>query len=224
MTKQSKQKFLLAGAVFLLFAVYTVLVRTVDVKVFLEDMTVGFSSVNIAVFEGLGGYHEWLYDFSEFLIYPMILSALCFGAFGAYQLWTRKSFWKVDADIVMLGIFYILIVVFYVFFGFFNVNYRPILIGGNREISYPSSHTFVIVAATGAIMMQANRRLGNERTQKTVFAAGGVYIAGSVLLRFLSGAHWFTDIFGGLILGGALLLLYDAGLSLIHPKGKEEIL
>ena len=221
MAEKSKQKFLLAGAAFLLFAVYTVLVRTVDVKVFLEDMTVGFFSVNTAVFDTFGGFHEWLYDFSEFLIYPMILSALCFGAFGAYQLWTRKSFWKVDADIVMLGIFYILIVVFYVFFGFFNVNCRPILIDGNREISYPSSHTFVIVAATGAIMMQANRRLGNEKTRKAVFAAGGVYIVGSVLLRFLSGAHWLSDIFGGLILGTALLLLYDAGLSLIRPKGKE---
>ena len=218
MAKKSKQKFLFAGAAFLLFVVYTVLVRTMDVKVFLDDMTVGFYSVNAAVFDMFGGFHEWLYDFSEFLIYPMILSALCFGAFGAYQLWTRKSFWKVDADIVMLGIFYILIVVFYVFFGFFNVNCRPVLIGGNREISYPSSHTFVIVAATGAIMMQANRRLKNEKTRKAVFTAGGVYIVGSVLLRFLSGAHWLSDIFGGLILGAALILLYDAGLSLIHKK------
>ena len=42
-----------------------------------------------------------------------------------------------------------------------------------------------------------------------------------VLTRFLSGAHWFTDIVGSLLLGAALVSLFTSVLNTVNYKKKR---
>ena len=46
------------------------------------------------------------------------------------------------------------------------------------------------------------------RYVKPVSAAGILLAAITVLLRFLSGVHWFTDILGGILISASLLFLF----------------
>ena len=57
----------------------------------------------------------------------------------------RKSLLKVDYDIILLGVYYILIILAYLMFEIIPINYRPILINGVMESSYPSSTTLLVL-------------------------------------------------------------------------------
>ena len=45
--------------------------------------------------------------------------------------------------------------------------------------------------------------------------------AATVALRALSGVHWLTDILGGVLLAGALLLFYLGGIAWLTSKKKN---
>jgi undecaprenyl-diphosphatase len=55
--------------------------------------------------------------------------------------------------------------------------------------------------------MQLETRLP-FRFVKPVSAAGILLAAITVLFRFLSGVHWFTDILGGILISASLLFLF----------------
>ena len=64
---------------------------------------------------------------------------------GLGQWIRRKSLRKVDFTILALGIFYIATAAAFLFFENHVINYRPLLIGGNLEASYPSSTTLLAI-------------------------------------------------------------------------------
>ena len=68
--------------------------------------------------------------------------------FVGFIVWTiliqRKSLFKVDYDILVLGIYYIIVIFGYLIFEMIPINYRPILIDGFMEASYPSSTTRLV--------------------------------------------------------------------------------
>ena len=70
-----------------------------------------------------------------------IIICMCFGVLGLVQLIKRRSILRVDPDILLLGIYYVLVIACYLIFEMIPINYRPILINGNLEASYPSSTT-----------------------------------------------------------------------------------
>ena len=109
-----KKKLLYTGIVFLaLFAVWTVLVQTVDVRPAGQTgKMVGFGAINLR-FHQLTGVHMWIYTATDWLgLVPMAV-CLLFGMAGLKQLLQRKSLLQVDPDLILLGIYYMLVIAGY---------------------------------------------------------------------------------------------------------------
>ena len=130
---------------FLTFIVFTVLVSTVDVRfIGPANSKVGLASVNEAFFKTFKG-NDTLYLLTEILGYLTFLIIGAFAVLGVYQLIKGKSLKKVDVKIIALGVFYVVVLIFYVLFEVLVINYRPVLVEGELEASYPSSHTVLSI-------------------------------------------------------------------------------
>lgn len=105
----------------------------------------GFAAVNGA-FHNLTGVHWTLYTITDWLGLVPIGTALGFAVLGLVQLIQRKALRKVDRSILALGGFYLAVMAFYVLFEKAVVNYRPVLIEGVLEASYPSSTTMLALS------------------------------------------------------------------------------
>ncbi|MCQ2422576.1 MAG: phosphatase PAP2 family protein [Lachnospiraceae bacterium] len=199
------------------FILFTVLVKTVDVKpIGRQGTDVGMATVN-EWFNGLTAYHETLYKVTEYVGYLAFAVIGAFGLLGLKQLIERRSLIKVDRDILLLGGFYVVVLACYVLFEKLVINYRPIYAGEEElEASYPSSHTLLFVAVmTTAVMQLIVRARGTvyEKVMMCLFTAAGLFM---VVGRAFCGVHWLTDILGGMLLAAALVSVYAA---LAFPDG-----
>ncbi|MBE6903055.1 MAG: phosphatase PAP2 family protein [Ruminococcaceae bacterium] len=198
------------AAVFLLaaFVLWTVLIRLVDVKAIGPmESSVGFATLN-AFFHKLTGVNMTLYIITDWLGLVPVFVAFGFAAFGLIQWIKRKSLLKVDYSIFVLGAFYIATITAYLFFESFVVNYRPILIDGFLEASYPSSTTLLVMCVMPTAVMQLNGRIKNKTARKCITIAITAFIAFMVVGRLISGVHWLSDIIGGILLSTGLVNLY----------------
>ena len=96
----------------------------------------------------------------------------------------------------------------YIFFEMFVVNYRPILINGILEASYPSSTTMLVMCVMPTAIMQFNSRIKNDGIKKCVNILITAFVAFMVIGRLFSGVHWFSDIIGGVLLSSGLVMMY----------------
>jgi len=194
------------------FAIFTLLIMTVDLQpIGPEGTYVGFATINGAV-ERKIGYNNTLYLITEFVGNLVVGTAFYFTAVGAIQLFTRKSFLKVDPQLYVIGGMYILALLLYLVFDKLGVNYRPHISGGEEllEPSYPSSHTLLCLTFAPAGVILAPRYIKHRRVLfafETTVSALALFV---IIGRMLSGAHWFTDIVGSVLLGGGLIALYYA--------------
>ncbi len=221
--KANGKKGLCAGiALVLLFILWTVLIQCVDVRPEGQNGTnIGMSGMNLR-FHDATGVHMGLYTVTDWLGLVPIVVCLCFGCLGLAQLIRRKSLKKVDADIILLGAYYILVILFYLFFEMVPINYRPILLDGAVEASYPSSTELLVLSVMPTLAFQVNRRCGNAAVKRAVFAAVALFSAFMVIARLVSGVHWLTDIIGGVLLSAGLYLLYRSAVLLSDRKKEEK--
>ncbi len=204
----NRRSLALGAALLLLFVVFTILVAKVDVAPIGADGTdVGFSGINKSINGFLGG-NKTVYKISEILGLLTWGVVAFFGLLGLSQLVKRKSLLKVDRDIIALGCGYAVMLLCYIIFDKFIINYRPATAGGELEASYPSSHTLMLVFVMATAVMQLLHRMKKGSLRTALIAACIVVAAIVTLGRLIGGVHWFTDIIGGLLLAAALAALY----------------
>ena len=190
------------------FVLWTVAICFVDVRAIgPQGSSVGFAGINGLV-HNLTGVHWGLYSITDWLGLVPLFVCMGFGILGLVQWIKRKSICKVDHDILILGGFYIITIAAYLFFENVVINYRPVLINGYLEASYPSSTTLLVMCVMPTAVMQFNSRIKNKVLRNIVVVTIIAFIAFMVIGRLISGVHWFTDIVGGALLSTGLVMMY----------------
>ena len=203
---KKKRNFLSSAFLIILAVVFTIIVKVIDVRqIGVNESSIGVASVNQVVFKTIGVNMFW-YHITDWLGLVPIFIAMFYAFIGFMQLIKSKNIFKVDKEIIILGLFYIVVISLYVFFEKFIVNYRPILMNGFLEASYPSSHTLMTICLCGSSII-VNKKLFNNKIAKFMNILSLVVILITVIGRLLSGVHWFTDIIGGIFISMALLML-----------------
>ena len=205
-----KRKIGIALGLLAAFALWTLAVKTVDVQsIGPGGSVVGFATVN-GWFHSLTGVHMTLYTITDWLGLVPVAFGFGFAILGLVQWIRRRSICLVDHSILVLGIFYIVTLAVYLLFEEWVINYRPVLIEGFLEASYPSSTTLLVLCVMPTARLQLRCRVQNLILRRIVCVAITGFIVFMVVGRLLSGVHWLTDILGGILLASGLVMLYDA--------------
>lgn len=192
------------------FAVWTALIKRVDVQYIGPMKTaVGFATIN-GWFHKLTGVHMWLYTVTDWLGLIPVFVCLMFGGIGFVQLMQRKKLLKVDRDILLLGIYYLLVIFGYLIFEMIPINYRPTLIEGRLEASYPSSTTLLVLSVMPTLVFQTRRRLKNRKAKRIIDIMTVIFSLFMIIGRLVSGVHWLTDIIGSVLVSAGLFCIYRA--------------
>lgn len=220
MKQNGKRELFLGIILTTAFVVWTTLILVVDVKPVGQNGTnIGFSTFNLW-FHQLTGVHMNIYVITDWLGLVPVFVCILFGLIGMVQLIQRKSLFKVDYDILVLGVYYVVVIMGYLIFEMIPINYRPILINGVMEASYPSSTTLLVLSVMPTLVFQVNRRVKHILIQKVISVSTILFSTFMVIGRLISGVHWFTDIAGGILLSAGLFYIYKAVIML---NCKEEI-
>lgn len=215
----NKRKIFCALGFLMAFGVWTAILCMADVRAIgPRESKVGLAHINQFV-HGITGVHFSLYILTDWLGLVPVFVGFGFAVFGLSQWIQRKSIRKVDGDILLLGGFYLVMLAAYLFFEAHPVNYRPVLIEGFLEASYPSSTTLLVLCVMPAAMMQWKARIASAPLRKAVIAAAMAFTAFTVGGRLLSGVHWLSDIVGGALLSAGLVQVYAA---LAFPEKRKE--
>ncbi len=192
------------------FVLWTVLVRFVDVQAIGPCGTeVGFATLN-GWFHGVTGVNMTLYTVTDWLGLVPIAVAFGFGILGLAQWITRRSLRAVDRSILVLGGFYIAVMAAYLLFETIVINYRPVLIDGYLEASYPSSTTMLVLCVMPTAIPQCHARIGHRGLRLVAVCVMAAFAAFMVIGRLISGVHWLTDIIGGALLSAGLVTVHTA--------------
>ena len=210
MEKKNRRLFWVGVGLLAVFVLWTVLIRFVDVEAIgPRQSSVGFATLNGYIHD-LTGVNMSLYIITDWLGLVPIGVAFGFAVLGIVQCIKRKSLLKVDRSILTLGGFYIVVMAVYILFEIVVINYRPTLIDGYLEASYPSSTTILVMCVMLTAMMQLRTRIKNDLFRRCVMLTITVFITFMVIGRLVSGVHWITDIIGGALLSAAIVLMYYA--------------
>ena len=212
--KRIRKSFMASMCLLAAFVLWTIAICFVDVRAIgPQGSTVGFVGINSFV-HNLTGVHWGLYNIRDWRGLVPIFVCTGFGILGLTQWIKRKSICKVDYDTLILGGFYIVTIAAYLFFESVVINYRPVLINGYLEVSYPSSTTMLVMCVMPTAIMQFGSRIKNKVLRNIVSVTIIAFIAFMVIGRLLSGVHWLTDIVGGALLSAGLVMMYYAVSSL----------
>ena len=207
--KNNSKRELMSGLVLLAgFIVWTILIQYIDVqRVGPKETEVGLATLNVW-FHQMTGVHMLIYTITDWLGLVPVIICMCFGVLGFVQLVKRKSLLKVDPDIILLGAYYVMVILGYLLFEMVPINYRPVLIDGNLEASYPSSTTLLVLSVMPTLKFQVDRRVASAILRKATTAFVTAFSAFMVIGRLISGVHWATDIIGSVFLSSGLFMVY----------------
>lgn len=212
-----KRNFLISGILLLIAITFTILVKVVDVKqIGVNNSSIGFATLNQFIFETTGVNMIW-YHITDWLGLIPVFMAIVYAFIGLIQFIKRRSIFKVDKEIILLGLYYIIVIALYVFFEKVIINYRPILMNGFLEASYPSSHTLMTICICGSSIL-INKKLFNNKITKVINYLSIIIITITVVGRLISGVHWFTDIIGCILISSGLLMTFYSLLSIINKE------
>ena len=220
--KGNGRKELMRGmALLAAFVLWTVLIQVVDVQsAGPNGSKVGFATFNVW-FHRLTGVHMPVYTITDWLGLVPIVICLCFGGLGLVQWIRRRSLLKVDSDILLLGAYYIVVILGYLIFEMIPINYRPVLIDGMLEASYPSSTTLLVLSVMPTLKLQVDRRCKRPSLRRVTAAFAAAFSAFMVVGRLISGVHWATDILGAILLSAGLFICYRSAVILADGGNRD---
>ena len=212
------KKCLISSIVFaVLFVVLTVLLLTVDRKnTGVSDTFLGLFTINVSVFKAIGSSEifDKLTDLFLLIAFLVVILEL---VIACVQLVKRKNFLKIDKSLVFYNVMLFVVVVLYVLFDLFPVNFRPLGV----EPSYPSTHVLVSVSILISSLFISSEFIKNAKLNKT-FKICAICVAGlSTVLRLFAGVHYLTDIIGGLLLGLAISFVLGYVVNLLREKNNK---
>ena len=191
-----------------MFMLWTMLIQTIDVQPVGQNGTdIGFASLNVWFHEWTG-VHMFIYTLTDWLGLVPVFICMIFGNVGLVQLIRQRSLLKVDRDIIILGVYYIIVILGYLIFEMIPINYRPIPIEGRMEASYPSSTTLLVVSVMPTLWFQVKHRIRNKSVRNVLLTFTVLFAAFMVIGRTVAGVHWLTDIIGSLLLSFGLYFIY----------------
>jgi undecaprenyl-diphosphatase len=220
--KKINKNIFIGGGLFVLFAIFTCLVKFVDVKAIGPlGSKVGLAGLNeLFMVKTTSSVWDLVCDAIMVLA---IASALVFVTIGVIQLIKRKSLKKVDKNIYVLAGLYAVVVIVYVLFELVVINYRPVLENGELAASYPSSHVLISMVLVLSSLIQARKYLKNNKKLLVLCdIIASVLVVALVAGRMLSGVHWITDIIASLLISGALIYIYKAVLEIVEKNNTKD--
>ena len=170
---------------------------------------IGFATFN-CWFHSLTGVNMTIYSITDWMGLIPLVVCLIFACIGLIQLIKRRNLFKVDTDILILGVYYVIVILAYFIFEMIPINYRPILINGIMEASYPSSTTLLVLCVMPALIEQIQRRISSSGLKIIITILAITFSAFMVIGRLISGVHWFSDIVGGVLFSAGLFTVYKA--------------
>ena len=204
-----KRKYWLTIILGVMAVLLTVSLLFVDKKaVGPNGSEVGFAGLNTAVAGNITPSKTWD-KISDVLIAGIVASGAIFAVMGLVQWIGRKSFKKVDWNIKMLGVVYVVLALLYVVFEkLIVINHRPLLVNEALEVSFPSTHTLIAVTLALTVVLTLKDYIKNKKV-RVALTCGLVLLAIITAMgRILAGMHWTTDVLGGLLYGATLVSLY----------------
>ena len=222
---KKKYVFLIISLFLLIISIlYIIVIKNVDVRTIGPNNTsVGLSTINES-FHKVFGYNDVLYKLTKYLGVVPILLVVMYALIGLYELTQKKSLFKVNKKLILLGCFYVVVLLVYILFEKLAINYRPVIIDGELEASFPSSHTILALCFCGSSLLTSKYFITNLKTKKYIDIISLIVMILIVVGRTLSGVHWFTDIIGGIIISLFLLSLLYTGILFLNERKKSSFI
>ena len=217
-----KKKFIISFSItavlLVAFIVFTIIVATVDRSpIGPNDTVVGLSSLNGKVFNSLGTSKVWSRMTDALAIFAICVAGV-FAVYGLVEWIKVKKLKNLDYKIWLLGLFYILVAIVYVIFQLIVINYRPTMFDEIPEVSYPSTHTMVVISIMGTAMVILPHIIKNKPIVFSLDILAMLVMYFMAFGRLMAGVHWLTDILGGIILGSFMIMLYLSMVQFIEYK------
>lgn len=210
---KKNKKIITSLCLLCLFLIFTIIIKIVDVQAIgPNNSEVGLATINKA-FHDFFNYNETFYKISKILGYLSFLIIALYGIIGLYQLIKKKSIFKVDKNILILGAFYVLVLFVYALFEVIIINYRPVLEEGVLEASYPSSHTILSICVCLSSIIVSNKIFKNKKNTKLFNYITAILMITIIVTRILSGVHWLTDIIGAILISTSLCAMFDYAIN-----------
>ena len=208
-----KRSVIISIILITLCVLYTIVVKEVNVSAIgPNESKVGLSCIN-DFFHDFIGVNKGFYTITNFMDIVLLLIPAIYGLIGLIELIKRKSLKKVDRELYILAIFYIVVVATYLAFEHITINYRPVLINGELDLSYPSSHTLAAICICGSSIIINFKLFKDKGIFKYITLLSTISMFIIIVGRLISGYHWFTDIIGGILIASTLLYIFNNLLS-----------
>jgi undecaprenyl-diphosphatase len=190
----------------LILLIFTILVSFVDVKIYNETNTkIGLYSLNkIFLVNSINSNYINIISNGIFLICLLVIILMLLLI--TFEYFKTKKINKNNLNFIIH--FLIMVLIWIIFDKILIINYRPILINGNIEGSYPSTHVMV---STFVLLFLSDKLKKIFKNDKIFYIISIGLIIIQSISRILLTMHWFTDIIGGLLIGCLLFFTFLRG-------------
>ena len=198
-----KQKvwFVLGLTALVAFVIWTLVVTFVDVN------RVGLSHVNQFFWQLCGTSAIWK-QLTDVLGFCLVGIVLVFIFWQVEQWICRKSWRRIDKNLLLLNVICLGLVITYIFFEIVVINVRPESGNGIIKASYPSSHVMLFATLLPILIWQVWYYIKSRFWCVVLTVILWTILVIGVVGRLLSGVHWFTDIVAGVLISCFWVGLY----------------